>query len=410
MGKQDSDIVGWFTTNSGKHIPMMKGESRQDALKRVLGNGDKSKSQPKAEHKSKKNEVVDKNEETKHKQIKRAEEEAKRLNAEQRYQNELKKGNSVTINKDGDLVFNGKKVEKLDTTDATEPNPKKDLPDGDSLYQSLDENGNLTKERQELHRQIMEEYFKDQKPYAPGQKRLALFTGGGGASGKGRLGREISSFYSSDDKPVIIDPDEIKKRLSVADGINPKDFNAGFYHEESSALAKQIYHTAVSHGFPVMYDGTATSVDSTIARVKQARDNGYRTECNFIRVNSDTMRGNSIARFVRGEEVTHKNGSKGRIHRLVPVEQILKAHQKAPNAVAQIGDDFDSFTLWDNSGNKMTKVASRKDGDKLVVHNRTLWRDFANQKAEFTWTKEATDKYVRDAKKALAESKKKGGK
>ena len=407
MSNSDDNIVGWFSLKGGKRIPIHQGESKSDAVKKALGN--QSKEAPKSTAKS----TAKSNEDKKQEQISKAQAEAKRLNEEQKYRDNLKKGNGVTVDKQGNLVFKGEKVQQLDTTDATEPNDK--YPNGDSLYQSMDKNGNLTAERQELHRQILEEYFKDHKPFAPGEEKVAYFTGGGGASGKGAFSKVdaekgingIAQYYSRDTNPIVIDPDAIKGRLSAADGIDPRQFNAGFYHEESSALAKQIYSTAIQHGFPVMYDGTATKADSVLARVGQAKSGGYKTEMNFVRANSGTIVANSIARYVNGQKVTNEDGSTSVIHRLVPISQLLKAHQNAPSAVGQISKSFDKFTLWDNTDRKMTKVASRSKGTSLTVHNRKAWQSFTNQRSEFTWTKAQTDQYMRDAERALADSEKK---
>ena len=405
MSKSDDNIVGWFSLKGGKRIPIHEGESKSDAVKKALGGQSET---PKTKS------VTQTNEDKKQEQISKAQAEAKRLNDEQRYQDELKKGNAVTIAKNGDMMFKGKAVQPLDTTDATEPNAK--YPNGDSLYQSLDKNGNLTEERQELHRQLIEDYFKDHKPFAPGEEKVAYFTGGGGASGKGAFSKVdaekgingIAQYYSRDTNPIVIDPDAIKGKLSAADGIDPKQFNAGFYHEESSALAKQIYSTAIQHGFPVMYDGTATNPDSILARVGQARDGGYKTEMNFVRADVKTIVANSIARYVKGQEVKNADGSKSVIHRLVPTSQLLKAHQNAPSAVGQISKSFDKFTLWDNSGRNMTKIASRAGrGTSLTVHNRKAWQSFVNQRSSFTWTKKEEQQYEADAKKALADSQKK---
>lgn len=398
-----SDNIDWITVN-GNHIPLGAGQSKEEAIKAFFAKKN-GQSSSKSTAKS--------NEDKKQAQISKAQAEAKRLNEEQKYRDSLKKGNGVTIDKQGNMVFKGEKVQQLDTTDATEPNDK--YPNGDSLYQSMDKNGNLTAERQELHRQLMEEYFKDHKPFAPGEEKVAYFTGGGGASGKGAFSKVdeekgingIAQYYSRDTNPIVIDPDAIKGKLSAADGIDPKQFNAGFYHEESSALAKQIYATAVQHGFPVMYDGTATSTDSTLARVGQARDYGYKTEMNFVRASSPTIVANSIARYVKGQEVKNEDGSTSIIHRLVPISQLLKAHQNAPSAVGQISKSFDKFTLWDNTDRKMTKIASRTKGTSLTIHNRKAWQSFTNQRSEFTWTKAQQDRYQADAEKALADSQKK---
>ena len=423
MGKQNDDnIKGWFTTETGKHIPIREGESKADALKRALGSKGESKPQPKkteskpkeskpaTESKPKKNEVVEKNESVKQHQISKAEEEAKRLNEEQRYQDALKKGNGVTVGKDGNLYFKGEKVEDLSTSDASE---------GDSLSEHLDKDGKLTEERKKVHAQIIQDIIGEARPYAPGQQKKALFTGGGGAAGKGKLSARdeekgingVKEYYSSDDKPVVIDPDDIKKRLSKADGTKPEDYDAAHYHEESSAVAKQIYGTLVKHGYPVMYDGTSTSLGSTIKRLEQAHKSGYKTEMCFIVSDEPTVRENSIQRFIRGEKVSEDSDE--RIHRLVPPKTLYGAHGRASDAVEALQDRTDSFTLIDNSGNKMKVIGKQKGRKKLTVTDQKAYDAMRSNSANFENKRldnEYIEEYNKEAQERLAEHKRKGGK
>ena len=56
MSKQ---ITAWFTTKTGKHIPIFEGESKQDAIKRALKSDKTVAKQPKTE-KQPKEDAVDK--------------------------------------------------------------------------------------------------------------------------------------------------------------------------------------------------------------------------------------------------------------------------------------------------------------------------------------------------------------
>ena len=44
--------------------------------------------------------------------------------------------------------------------------------------------------------QIINSYFKDKTPYEEGDEKIALFTGGGPAAGKGRFSSNIDEFYN----------------------------------------------------------------------------------------------------------------------------------------------------------------------------------------------------------------------
>lgn len=385
MGKSADDIQ-WITVK-GRHIPIGAGESKEDAIKRAFGSNEKSVSTPKSDTKKENSDKVstqkkvEKKSETaedkKQKQIANAKEQADKLNKEQEYQNSLRQGNKVTL-QDGKMTFKGKPVEKINTSDA-----KKDP--NCSLSEHMDEEGNVSEERLKVHRKIIEDAFGEHKPYAPGQEKKALFTGGGGAAGKSMFSNYIDKFYSSNDNPIIIDADEIKKRLKFADTGDDKltrDLTS-YYHEESSAIAKQIYATALQHNFPVMFDGTAKTVSSTLAKIKQAEDAGYKTEINYLFSDLATLSKASIKRYYSE-------------NRLVPLTEQLGAHRAMYSAVSGLNDKFDSFNLYDNrsfktsnvvkGGNKPIPVASNTKGGTLKINDKKAWSDFTKSPEDFTLT------------------------
>lgn len=351
--------------------------------------------------------------EKRQKQMDDAKAKADKLNAEKKYEESVKMGNKVGT-KDGHLTFKGKDVKPLDTADAV----KGIKEDGQgSLKDYMDENGNLSKERLETHQKIIEEYFGDHKPYKPGEEKKALFTGGGGASGKGSLFTDKENWkYSSYDNPIIVDADELKKRLNTYDYDHGRhdnkdltDVTTGWYHEESSALAKQIYQMALDNDFPVMYDGTACG-KGIYKLLDQAKEKGYKTEMNFLFSNWQTVIGNSLTRYL-------KTG------RLVPLVQQLNAHSKAFEAVNNLYNKVDNFTLWDNraegkgyykdrkTGKKKfgnlynaQKVATSSNGGPLDITNKRAWNFFKDSANEFQWTQEKDDKFVTMAK-AVADQK-----
>ena len=367
MAKEEREVKFWYTTSTGKHIPVFDGETKEDAFKRAFGsknNADKGQSKQSTDKKSA--------------EIKNAQERAKSLNAEQNYKDKLRSGSKVE-KKDGQLTFNGKKMDKLDTSDAGTKGK-------DSLADHLNEKGELSPERLEVHRQIVEDYFKGHQPYGPNDEKVAMFTGGGGASGKGTFGKNPGAYYSQNKNPLVIDPDEIKKSLAKADGKELDDALTGYYHEESSALAKQIYSTSLQHNYPTMFDGTATGVGSTLKKVQLAQSYGYKTEMCFVYSDWATVRQNSLDRFE----------SKGR---LVPPTQLLGAHQKAYSAVIDLQDKFDSFKLYDNAGRNLKLVGSQTGGTKLKITNGESWLRFSKSADEFKLSADEIDRYYADVAK-----------
>lgn len=363
------EIVGWITAH-GKHIPLGAGESKEDAIKKAFDDKDNS--------------------------IKRNEVEAKRLKANDAYRDaKLSKANIGVQN--GSLTFNGKPIDKLNTSEAGEK-------ETDSLADHLKANGELSAERLELHRQIIDDYFKGHQPYAPGEEKVAMFTGGGGASGKGTFSgndrdtneSNVSKFYSQDKNPLKIDPDEIKKSLAKADGHVDKDGEgkldnrlSGYYHEESSALAKQIYSTSLQNNYPTLYDGTATSVPSTLSKISLAEKYGYKTEMCYICSDWKTVRQNSLDRY-------EKSG------RLVPLSQLTGAHRKVYNAITQLQDKFHSCKVYDNAGRNLRLVGQQQGKKPLKIINAESWERISKSGQEFLLDKYQIQKYTDDADKITA--------
>lgn len=400
-------IIAWYSLKGGKHIPVYEGETKETALKRAMSGKDRAKASPKASNVAFKGGSTTKQSKSstetktglnkrsdasqadtkKFDEMKKASDRADAMNKEQAYKDNLAQGNSVSL-KNGQMTFKGQKVNDLDLSERGTPGK-------DSLADYVGANGKLSPERMEVHRQIIEDYFKgnvnlkegqkpvEHQPYGPNDEKVAMFTGGGGASGKGEFSRHVGQYYSQNKNPLVIDPDEIKKMLAKADG---KELNAkltGYYHEESSALAKQIYSTSLQHNFPTFYDGTATG-KGIYGLLDEAKKHGYKSEMNFVYSDWKTVRRNSLDRYAKQK-------------RLVPVSQVVGAHQKAFGAVEQLQDKFDSFKLWDNAGRNLTKVGESSLGHKLNVSNRASYERFRKSKAEFTLSPEETKAYVREA-------------
>lgn len=399
MKKEQGEVKFWFTTKSGRHIPVFEGETKADVIARLKERSFKKErgemqNQAKQAKTAKKNtapEVKKVAIDKKQAEIEKAQADAKKLNAEEEHRDILKLDNRVT-KQNGKMMFKGKEVPELDTKDAgyiTVTDEKGEAVDKrkDSLLEHM--NGDkLSPEREKLHAKIIEDYFNDHKPLAPDEEKVAYFTGGGGASGKGQFtgkkGNAVEKWYSNNNNPVIIDPDKLKEKFAEADGKTLDAFLTGYYHEESSALAKQIYNTAVQHNYPVLYDGTATG-KGVYGLLDSAKKSGYKTEMNFIFSDWDTVRKNSLDRL----EGTG---------RFVPPANVFGAHQKAYSSVQQLKDVVDNFTLYDNAGRTMRKVAEGGAGKNFKILNQTSYDRFGKSNLEFLLDQDATDAYISDAR------------
>lgn len=414
MAKSDRQIKGWFTTKSGKHIPIFEGETKADVVKRMQGGKSDPKSdskktqstqsektqkksdssvkktdtkQTKSEAPKSKSETQQKSWKTddivskKESQIKKSSENIKSLNDEEKYRDTLKNNGKVTL-KNGKMQFNGKDVQDINLAEAGTVGK-------DSLADYV-RDGKLMPERQEVHRQIIENYFKGHQPYAPGEEKVVMFTGGGGASGKGRFSKDIDAYYSQNKNPMVLDADEIKKQLAAVDGNELNDKLTGYYHEESSALVKQIYNTAIENNYPMMFDGTSTNVGSTLKKLQYAEQHGYKSEMCFIFSDWATVRQNSLDRY-------SKSG------RLVPLMPLLKAHMMSYPAVEALQDKFDSFKLFDNAGRNLRMVGESSGKKPLKISNQASWNRFKKVPSEFEISQAEIDKYFEDVKKIKEE-------
>lgn len=264
-------------------------------------------------------------------------------------------------------IVDGISVKPINLSDAIQELEFKD--NSISKYYNS-ETKRLSPERRKLYRDIVKTYFKDKVPYKDGDAKLALFTGGGPASGKGAFTKNIDKFYTRDDNPVKIDADDIKNLLKQADTkdleakVNNKD--TAYYHEESSALAKWIYNIAIKLNYPVLFDGTSAGFKSVKEKVTYANKYGYKTECRFNLSKLETVLNNSITRY-------EKYG------RLVPLEQILNSHIKIANNLENIAKLYDDCKIYDNSNHKYELIGrSVNHKDVKALNNNFKYLTDAN--------------------------------
>lgn len=148
-----------------------------------------------------------------------------------------------------------------------------------------DENGNYTEERNKVHDEIIKKLLS-QFPKPEGRKPIVVFTGGGSASGKGQLDKDLAQYlgvkldvkrkpeetdkdYDNRVKRVYgkylekykIDPDSIMTMLPEYKEYIKHDMigGASVFHQEGSDIAKRLFKMAVESGRDFIYDGTFSS-------------------------------------------------------------------------------------------------------------------------------------------------------
>ena len=264
---------------------------------------------------------------------------------------------------------------------------KTDEHDGDdSLLKHTDKNGNLTPERDAIHKDIICEHLEGVKK--PSGKRVMTFMGGGSASGKSSIlydpeknpnGVKVPSRKNGDG--VLVDSDEIKKMLPEykemdADG---NDRAAGYCHEESSALTKRIMQTGIENGYNVTLDGTGDGkLKSMREKIQQAKDAGM--EVRGVYCTCDI------------EQALERNWKRGKKTGRLPGADIVVGTHKAVSAIfPEIYKDFDHLELWDtNDRGKKVKIAEAHGG-KLTVHDQAAYDKFLKKK---DWDGEVPEKFT----------------
>lgn len=214
-----------------------------------------------------------------------------------------------------------------------------------SLDGYLDENGNLTPEREAVHRQIIDDLLTGKIP-VEGQATMTML-GGGPASGKSSV---MNPDTSGDPHAVTVDPDMMKKLLpgfkELATSGNKEEAKkaADFYHEESSALAKRFCEVAYSENYNVVYDGTGDGkISSVQKKVDGARAKGYRVEAKYVTIDTETA-------VQRSEKRYQDAKAKGETPRDVPAEEVRKIHANVSDISVAVAAQFDTFEVWDNNG------------------------------------------------------------
>ena len=351
--KSGKVIVGWIYKN-GRRIPITKSVNLQNESKLDKG-AEKQLRKAKGEYELAKRITDgarhdrDFKEANKHveKARKHMDEYRRKLNGEggtasQKQKDTIKESLKRRKNRDYRGTDTSEAIMQIENKAKT-PKGKKPLPTSNSLSGNVDRNGKLIPQREKVHRRVLDEHFKGKKP-AEGQPTLTLF-GGGSASGKDSIFGVDEA--KRDDHTVVIDPDYIKTRLPhYTEMANASDKTAGFFHEESSALAKRVSLVAYDEGYDTIYNGTGDgSPNSLQKKIDDARAKGYRVEGKYATVDTEEAVRRNKFRYQHAKE-------KGENPRLVSEDEVRRIHAAVTDRALEFAPKFDGFELWDNNGEK----------------------------------------------------------
>jgi len=238
-------------------------------------------------------------------------------------------------------------------------------PDGNTTKQQhKNEDGTWTKERTELHQEIIDDHFAGKTPV---DEPTAYMMGGGTASGKSGMEKELSIPENT----VKINADDIKKKLPEYNQRMAADdpSAAAFVHHESSDVSRRIQGEGSAGGYNTLLDGTGDGgIDELTKDVGAMRSSGQKVVANYVTVSTD-------------EAVRRSNERAKTTKRYVPETFIRENHATISRTIPQAieRDLFDGFTLWDNNvalGKPVIRVADKVRGGALQIHEQTLWDNF----------------------------------
>lgn len=231
-----------------------------------------------------------------------------------------------------------------------------------SMSEWINPDGSIKPERLEVHKQVIDTFLKDKKVSA---EPTLTFLGGGTASGKG------SVFDAKEDDPeyFVIDPDKIQEHLPGYDAMAKKTTEAAaFYHEEASAIAKQLAKVGYSEGVNAVYDGTGDgSVGGVLRKLREAKEKGYKINAKYVTIGIEEALKRNLNRYLNAKK-KYDAGESERPPRLVPEHYARDIHIKVSRIAPQVVKEFDTFELWDNDRGKGTpkKIATGGAGKGIT--------------------------------------------
>lgn len=214
--------------------------------------------------------------------------------------------------------------------------------------QFKDNKGNYTAERRKVHKQVLNELFPPAvwKKALPkkGEQPVVTLLGGRGGSGK--------SFFTKEkivdtDNAMLVDSDEIKKKLPGYEG-----WNAALFHEEGSDLLEIVAERAKKLGVNVVFDATLKSLSSSQKRAIDFTAVGYAVEGHYMHLSPEKAAERALSRF---------KGREGKWdQRFVPPEIVLGNTDNEKNFDI-LSEGMRKWSVYDNSGKAPRLVSKSED-------------------------------------------------
>lgn len=231
------------------------------------------------------------------------------------------------------------------------------------------EGGKPSAERvRDVHEPIMREALKA-KPAGEHEQKLAIMTMGGPGSGKSSMLRSVD-----ESKFVKVDPDDVRTKLpeykQATSGDTVYRNASAMVHEEASDISKKILDKAIQNGQHVIVDGTGSSADSMIKKMKKLKDAGYHVHLMFAHLDNP-------------DEAMHRVASRAeKTGRYVPESFVRDAYNKIPKNFEKVAREAHSFAVFDTSRRDAPMVWEKEGNGIERRHDPAFVANFKLQHGE----------------------------
>jgi hypothetical protein len=378
MNKKYGENDGVWRTVAGRRVFIRNGQSLEDAMnssgkfediKRKIKEKKKDK-KARLDNEDKYQKSIEKGKELEKKYRKREREDLRKRSNEEI--EEALQDQSIDYDdrriaeevlNDRKKLGNAIKNSSTNTKDGNKNYDKKGNPD--SLTEYTDKNGKLKPEREKVHQEILNEYFEGKLPVDE-DERVFYMTGGGSGTGKSNFLKDSKKYYGREfnyneetgmfeGNIIKVDPDDLKKAIHKRVGSGELD--AGYYHEESSALAKRITSVGMDNGYLVLSDGVNGGSNKIASKIEQAHQKGYKVYASYGTIPYEKALENNWNRYEKGYK-KDKNTA-----RIVTAKEVVKAHYNVSEGIMGSGHLFDKLDIYDMSDyDNVKKIGTVEDG------------------------------------------------